>query len=238
MGNHEQAQLPSLAGAFARFSRFRRRHGLLLPLAMAGMAFLGACSSVDRSRSLGDSNVSATTIAQQVCSNCHGVRGVSESPNFPHLAAQTPAYVDAQLKSFRVHGRLDPPGFEYMWGISSRLTDQQIAGLAAYFSTQPAPPAQRQDAELEKRGRAIFDNGIAARNIPACSSCHGAHGEGQGQFPRLAGQHADYVAKQLNVFQRTDQRPEGAIMKTVAHSLTAENIESIAAYVQSMPPVR
>jgi len=72
------------------------------------------------------------------------------------------------------------------------------------------------------------------RSIPACAGCHGARGEGNGTFPRLAGQHADYVVKQLVVFQRTDERPEGAIMKTVAHALTEDNMEAVAAYVQGL----
>jgi cytochrome c553 len=55
------------------------------------------------------------------------------------------------------------------------------------------------------------------------------------QFPRLAGQHADYTVKQLTVFQRTDERPEGSVMKTVAHGLTRENMESVAAYMEAIP---
>lgn len=219
----------------APVSLARRQPRLRAGLAFACLALLSACSSVERSRSLGDARVPATTIALQVCSNCHGVRGVSVSPNFPNLAGQRPEYIEAQLKSFKAHGRYDPPGFEYMWGISARLTDQQIAGLAAYFAAQAPAQAAAQGSAHEQRGQAIFENGIAAGNVPACASCHGAHGEGLGAFPRLAGQHADYVAKQLRVFQRTDERPAGAMMRPIAHSLTPENVASIAAYVESMP---
>jgi cytochrome c553 len=201
-----------------------------------GVALLSACSSAERSRSLADASVSPTTTAQQVCSNCHGVRGVSVSPNFPNLAAQPAMYLEAQLKSFRSHARFDPPGFEYMWGISSKLTDQQIAGLAAYFSAQPPPRNQTQAQPMQTRGKIIFENGIAASGVPACTSCHGAHGEGSGQFPRLAGQHAEYVFKQLKVFQRTDERPAGAMMKPIAHLLTSDDIQSVAAYVESIAP--
>jgi len=65
-------------------------------------------------------------------------------------------------------------------------------------------------------------------------SCHGANAEGHDQFPRLAGQHADYVVKQLIVFQRSDERPEGAVMKVVAHELRPAQIAEIAAYVQGL----
>jgi cytochrome c553 len=91
---------------------------------------------------------------------------------------------------------------------------------------------------LFKDGQKIFEDGIAASNTPACSGCHGAHGEGIQQFPRLAGQHADYIVKQLMVFQRTDERPEGAIMKGIVHELTPENMKNVAAYLEAMAPAQ
>ena len=84
-------------------------------------------------------------------------------------------------------------------------------------------------------GKAIFEHGLPAQSVPPCSSCHGADGGGNANFPRLAGQHLDYLEKQLAVFQRTDERPEGSVMKVVAHSLTPDNIKNVAAYLQSMP---
>ncbi len=59
-------------------------------------------------------------------------------------------------------------------------------------------------------------------------------GEGMATFPRIAGQHVDYLVKQLEVFQRTDERPEGSVMKTVAHELTKQNIRDVSAYAQAM----
>jgi cytochrome c553 len=232
MAHNRQSNFPQQPVDLVRRLVARAR----IALALGCLALLAACSSPERSRSLGDGRVSATTIAQQVCSNCHGIRGVSISPNFPNLAAQTPGYIEAQLKSFRSKGRLDPPGFEYMWGISSRLTDQQIAGLAAYFSEQRPAQTAAGDLEAEKKGQAIFENGVAANGVPACATCHGIRGQGIGQIPRLAGQHANYLEEQLDVFQKTEQRPAGVAMKPIAHALTAENIRSVAAYMQSIGP--
>jgi cytochrome c553 len=193
---------------------------------------LAACGDLSRSRDLADPRVSALTLANQVCSNCHGPGGVSVSPNFPRLAGQTSAYVATQLKEFRSHGRKDPAGFRYMWGLSRNLTDEQIAGLAAYYAAQP--PAPGVPALDNAAGRAIYAEGVPARNVPACATCHGATGAGNEAFPRLAGQHRDYVVKQLVVFQRSDDRPAGAIMRTVAHGLGADEIASVAAYVESL----
>jgi cytochrome c553 len=193
---------------------------------------LTACGDLSRSRDLADPRVSALTLANQVCSNCHGPGGVSVSPNFPRLAAQTSAYVVGQLKEFRSHGRRDPEGFRYMWGLSRNLSDEQIAGLGAYYAAQP--PAPGVPALDNAAGRAIYAEGLPAKNVPACATCHGAAGAGNEAFPRLAGQHRDYVAKQLVVFQRSDDRPAGAVMRTVAHDLAPGEIASVAAYVESL----
>lgn len=207
-----------------------------LGLLAAAAAVAAGCANLERSRDLANPKVSATTLAQQVCSNCHGLTGVAVSPNFPNLAAQTEPYVVAQLTVFKSHARHDPEGFEYMWGLSRSLTEQQINGLAAYFAAQP--PARQQiegDRARLAAGKAIFESGVAAKGVPACAGCHGAQGQGVATFPRIAGQHADYLVKQLIVFQRTDERPEGAIMKVVAHELTRDDIEDVATYLQAMP---
>jgi len=211
---------------------------VLLPMSMAVVLLAAGCANPNRSRDLANPGVSAITLAQQVCSNCHGVTGNAVSPNFPNLAAQMPDYVVAQLKGFRNHNRQDPAGFEYMWGLSRSLTDEQIDGLAHYYASQLAVPQPLEvPPSRAAAGKTIFDSGIAApHTVPPCSSCHGPKGEGNGAVPRIAGQHADYVVKQLLVFQRTDQRPEGSIMKTVAHELSSDDIRNVAAYLQSVPP--
>ena len=209
---------------------------LLLP-ALAAAALAAGCANPGRSRNLADPAVAATTLAQQVCSNCHGPNGHAVSPNFPNLAAQTEPYLTAQLDGFRSHDRRDPAGFEYMWGLSRSLSDAQIAGLAHYYAAQaPTTPVDDGNPARQAAGREIFEHGAAGGTVPACAGCHGPNGQGQATFPRLAGQHADYVVKQLVVFQRTDERPEGAIMKTVAHALSPQNIVDVAAYVQSLGP--
>ena len=81
----------------------------------------------------------------------------------------------------------------------------------------------------------IFTNGISSEGVPACAVCHGAEGAGSGQFPRIAGQHADYIVKQLNVFQRSsEERADASAMKVVAHNLKPAEIEAVAAYVSTM----
>jgi len=210
------------------------RNALLSVIVLAAIATAG-CTSLERSRALGDPAVPAQSIAMQVCSNCHGVDGNSVSPNFPKLAGQTEAYLTDQLKEFRNHRRADPAGFEYMWGLSRHLSDDQIVGLASYYAAQkPAGPTDL-DGTPSVRGQALFENGAPDKGIPACNGCHGTEGQGNDKFPRIANQHADYLVKQLMVFQRTDERPEGAIMKTVAHELTVDDMAQVARFLEAMP---
>lgn len=203
---------------------------------LAGAALAGGCAYPTRSRNLADPKVPATTLARQVCSNCHGVTGNSTSPQFPNLAGQMPAYLVSQLESFRSHDRQDPAGAEFMWGISRNLSDEQIRGLADYFANQdPArQPVEGRAARIEA-GRTIFDEGLPAKNVAPCASCHGSDGQGRDVFPRLAGQHLDYLVRQLLVFQRTRQRPESGAMMGVAHDLAKSEIEDVAAYLQALP---
>lgn len=192
------------------------------------------CTNVERSRNLADPAVPGRVLAVQVCSACHGVDGNSISPNFPRLAAQQPGYIVSQLTNFRTHQRSDPPGFRYMWGISRYLTDDQIAGLAEYFSKQKALPNAVGDATLIATGKDIYENGIPHEKVLACAACHGAQGEGLASFPRLAYQHADYVLKQLEVFQFTQGRPDTP-MEAISHPLTGGDKKAIAAYLQAFP---
>lgn len=206
-------------------------------LMLAGViGLVASCANVERSRDLANPNVSGHTIAMQVCSNCHGATGNSISPNFPNLAAQQENYLVAQLHGFKGHSRQDPAGFEYMWGLSHNLTDQQIQQLAAHFASLKLERQGIQGKpERIAAGKAIFTAGLPAQSIPPCSSCHGPDGMGTAEAPRIAGQHLDYLMKQLKVFQRTDQRPEGSVMKVIAHGLTGDNIKNISAYLQAMP---
>lgn len=214
-----------------------RKSTLTIAMATAIAALFSGCNSLERSRSLSNPAVTATVIAQQVCSNCHGVTGNAESPNFPNLAAQSETYFIAQLNGFKNHRRHDPAGFEYMWGLSKDLTDVQIVGLAAYYAKQKPKKISTasSDTTLVAEGKKIFAEGIAASQIPACSACHGADAQGQAAFPRLSGQHADYLVKQLMVFQRTDERPEGSVMKGIAHLLTPQNMAAVASYLEGLP---
>ena len=178
-------------------------------------------------------NDSPLARAVQTCGTCHGTNGRSVSPTFPNLAAQTAPYLEAQLKAFKDQTRADPDAQAYMWGMAAQLSDAQISELADYFSKQPAPAAGKSGGPAAiARGKQVFEEGVPARQIAPCASCHGAHGEGMATFPRLAGQHAPYLLKQLLVIQNALRN--APVMHGVVKELTRDQIEAVAVYLESI----
>lgn len=204
-----------------------------LPLVLAILA-LGACTEIGTSRDVNNPNMKGETIALQVCSMCHGVTGESTSPGFPKLAGQQRDYILAQLADFKGHTRKDQHGTEYMWGYT-RLTPAQMQEIATYFSSQAPMRAGRNGTQEQLiRGEKIFKVGIPENNVTQCSACHGAKGEGNGEIPRLAGQHANYLTQQIDVFKQTEHRPRGAAMKQVTHDMSASDIAAVTKYLESI----
>ncbi|MDE2201792.1 MAG: cytochrome c4 [Burkholderiaceae bacterium] len=171
-------------------------------------------------------------LAAQLCATCHGVHGNSGSPMFPRLDGQVPGYLEAQLKGFRDHARGETDAQSFMWGIASQLDDKTIASLADYYGRQTAPAGPSGDPALVAKGKEIFEHGLAKEGVPACASCHGQHGEGHDTFPRLAGQHEAYLARQITHF-RSGARGNAPVMSAVAHTLNDEEANAVAAFLQS-----
>jgi cytochrome c553 len=171
--------------------------------------------------------------AIHVCNACHGENGNSKNPKFPKLAAQQRLYIAEQIKKFRSQARSDSSPEGYMWGISALLEDETIAGIADYYAAQKPVPGKAARPTLMAQGRKIFEKGIPAQKVKPCTECHGNNGEGEAQFPRIASQHADYLVKQLKLFN-TRVRPHGKVMKDhVASKLNAQEMEAVAAYLQA-----
>jgi cytochrome c553 len=168
----------------------------------------------------------------ETCGTCHGVNGRSVSPTFPNLAAQQAPYIELQLKAFKDQSRADPDAQAYMWGMASQLSDATISGLAKYFSQQPAAGGKSGNASLIAQGKTLFDKGVPARQIPPCASCHGAHAEGIGPFPRLASQHAPYLLKQLLVIQSVLRT--APVMHGVIKDLSTDQMQAVVVYLQSI----
>ena len=173
-----------------------------------------------------------TALISNVCSECHGVTGVSAAALFPNLAGQVPAYIEGELKLFRQRGRNDPRARAFMWGVARGLTDEQIKGVARQFSSEaPARGTASRDTALAARGKVLYDNGAVQRDIEACTVCHGHDGEGVNANPRVAGQHQDYLLTAMLQFR--SRLRENRLMQDVARNLTDAEIAALVAYVSS-----
>ncbi|HSY07664.1 MAG TPA: c-type cytochrome [Steroidobacteraceae bacterium] len=191
----------------------------------------GAAQAAGDSPELGRS---AHQLAETTCANCHGVSGRSISPAFPNLAAQTVPYLQAQLHAFRDQTRADPDALSFMWGMASQLSDATIEAISAYYAAQAPSRAKSGDPKLVARGRQIFEEGVASQGIPACTACHGPEARGNDGFPRLAGQHADYLVKQALVIQRGLRA--APVMHDVIKDLSQDQMRAVATYLESLSP--
>lgn len=167
-----------------------------------------------------------------VCSSCHGPGGHSTSSTFPRLAGQQKDYLVAQLTAFRDHTRADPHAQTYMWGMAARLDNSTIAAIAAFYAAQPPAPGTPDSSPEAQAGSKVYTEGIPARQVPPCIVCHGDRGQGNGAIPRLAGQHAAYIERQLEAFASNARA--NAIMHANSEHLSAEQIRALAAYLRSL----
>ncbi len=152
------------------------------------------------------------------CAGCHGPKGISGNAQWPNLAAQQSAYLINQLKAFKAGDRSNPT----MQPIAASLNDDDIKNLSAFFSSQK-PVKTNSDPALAKSGEA---------KAAMCLGCHGTTGGGNGQFPRLAGQHAEYLTQQLNAF-KTGFRKSGP-MQAITANLSEADFKALAAYFGSL----
>jgi len=165
---------------------------------------------------------------QTVCMDCHGPIGDSAKDSVPRLNGQDAKYLRKRLNDFHFPGSEDPHATDAMWGIVEHMGDDTLAEIADYYSRQPPTPA-KAGRPLAEAGRRLYVTGDAANSIPACSACHGAQGEGGGDAPRLAGQHALYLKNQLERMRLNLRASE--TMHPNTNSMTDKQIDALVAYL-------
>lgn len=169
-------------------------------------------------------------IVQNVCAACHGADGNSVITTNPKLAGQHPEYLVKQLTNFKEGTRANA----VMSGMAGALSQEDMEGLAKYFSSQSIKLNKAKSNGKGSLGEKIYRGGIAATQVPACAACHGVTGAGlPKQFPRLAGQHADYTLQQLRTF-RTGERANAPMMMTIAGKMSDADMQAVADYIQGL----
>ncbi len=179
----------------------------------------------------------AQAIVTQVCAACHGADGNSQIAANPKLAGQIPEYLHKQLTNFKAAGgkkaeRASP----VMAGMAANLSPEDMRNLAAYFSGQTAKPGAAKSKDLVALGQKIYRGGIAGKGVAACASCHGPNGAGMpSQYPRVSGQHAEYVEVQLKAFRSGERANDpNSSMRLVAAKLSDREIQAVADYVAGL----
>ena len=210
--------------------RTARLGSLLVAIGVLAFAVTGSAA---RAQELSATPQTAEDTAIGVCGTCHGPDGNSTNPMFPRLAGQHAGYIVRQLKFFKDESRADPYAIAYMWGMASGLSDDTVDALAQYYAQQKTGPGKSHDPATIARGRDIFEHGIPSQGVPACAACHGQDAMGSDMYPRLAGQHAEYILKQLSSFQSNMRNI--AVMHGVAQNLRTPEMQAVADYLESLP---
>ena len=176
-------------------------------------------------------------IATQVCAACHAADGNSVQPINPILAGQLPEYLHKQLVNFKPQGtKKAARDNAVMAGMVANLTPEDMQNLAAYYAAQKLKPSAAKDKDLAAAGQKLWRGGNPATGVPACAGCHGPDGAGMpAQYPRIAGQYAEYVEMQLKAF-RAGQRvndPNG-MMRGVSARMSDKEIKAVAEYAAGL----
>ncbi|MEO8806735.1 MAG: c-type cytochrome [Burkholderiaceae bacterium] len=165
-----------------------------------------------------------------VCAACHTADGSRGSPANPILQGQHPEYLAKQLAEFKAGKRANA----IMQGMAATLSDADMKDVSAFYAGKEAKPGFAKNKDLVSLGEKIYRGGIADRSIPACAGCHSPSGAGlPAQYPRLAGQHADYTEAQLVAF-RGGARKNSLPMTGVAAKMNDKEIKAVSDYIAGL----
>ena len=170
-----------------------------------------------------------TTRGVVACITCHGPKGQSAAGTWPKLAAQHPAYLVRQLKSYKEGTRANP----IMMGMAAALTDQDMNNIAAYLGQQQPSQGVAENKDTIELGKSIYRGGIAAKNVPACAACHSPNGAGiPAQYPRQGGQWAEYSNTQLMLFREGTRK--NIQMNMIAVKLSDQEMKAVSDYMAGL----
>ncbi|MFA0406274.1 cytochrome c [Vibrio sp. 10N.222.52.C12] len=181
-------------------------------------------------------SIEAGKAKSQTCVACHGADGNSLITQYPKLAGQHEKYLEKQLKELKLgmtsggkQGRYEP----VMGAMAMPLSEEDMADLAAYYASLSISSNSTPENVVDE-GKVLYTAGNAERGVTACIACHGPRGNGTelSGFPKISGQHADYIKAQLEKFRDGDRNNDmNAMMRDVAKKLTDADIDTLSKYV-------
>ena len=209
---------------------------MLLLAAVAGA--LPAAAALAQSPASKPDLAKAESIVKEICAACHGVDGNSAAPVNPNLAGQTAEYISLQLAHFQAGIRVNP----VMQGMAATLKPEDMKALGIYFSLQKPKGLAAKDATLVTAGQKLYRGGDSASGMPACAACHSPTGAGiPKNYPRLAGQYADYTYAQLKAFRdgergsdKAGKDTNGKIMAAISARMSDPQMRALAEYTSGL----
>ena len=193
----------------------------------------------------------APPVVWRSCAGCHGIDGNSQSPMMPRLAGQQSEYLENVMAAYRLArgpqidwvpflsteekpgARTGPMARLAMIGPAHYADEADTKTAIDWYSKQkPAPPRAASPSDAVARGAKIYAEGIQDENVAACVTCHGPEAQGRGKYPRLAGQHADYLTNQINLLASGER--QSTLMGPTAHALNKGEIEALVTYLTQL----
>jgi cytochrome c553 len=206
-----------------------KRFSNLIALATVALSLSGLAHGAETKAAKPDlaaGEAKATT----VCAACHVADGSRGMPTYPILQGQHPEYLVKQLTEFKEGKRKNA----IMNGMAAPLSPEDMRNVAAFYASKKAKDGTAKNPELVALGEKIYRGGIAKKGVPACAACHSPNGAGLPvQYPRLAGQHSDYIKAQLTAF-RQGERNNSAQMSTISANLSDKEIDALSDYIAGL----
>lgn len=205
-------------------------------VALAAVGLLWAAQAVAQGAAKPDV-AKGEQVAKQICAACHAADGNSVAAANPKLAGQFAEYLHKQLVNFKPQGAKKAERENaIMAGMVANLSDSDMRNVAAYYASQKLRPATASSKEFAAQGQKLWRGGNAANGVAACAGCHGPDGAGiPSQFPRLAGQFAEYVEAQLKLFRaRGRANDPSGMMRGVAARMSDQEIKAVAEYAAGL----
>lgn len=217
-------------------------HFLLLPMAL----FAAVAQANEPAKAVAPTKAAAAPaadptkgqqIANGTCVACHNADGNSTIAANPKLAGQNAQYLYKQLKAFKpVDGKPAERPNPVMTGMVAPLTDEDMRNVAAWYASQTQKPGKAKDDGTVELGQKLYRGGDMAKGLAACASCHGPAGAGiPVQYPRIGGQHAEYVEAQLKAFRDGGRANDpNKTMRLIALKMTDAEIKAVSNYVAGL----
>ena len=208
----------------------------LFTLLLASTAFAVQANDAAKAPAKGDP-ARGEPIASTVCGACHAPDGNSAISANPKLAGQHPEYLFKQMKNFKAaDGKAPERVNAVMNGMIAAFDENQMRDMAAYFGSKKQTGETTKNRETVEAGQKLYRAGDMSKGLPACAACHGPAGAGiPAQYPRIAGQFADYTENQLKAFRAGERANDpNKMMRMVAIKMTDAEIKAVSDYIAGL----